>query len=121
VFDAMLAEGWERMSSSSVGIVSLVDALGVFWSVGMSRVQASISPYCVEVCEPGSGGRCAIIFRVVGERREAQFFSSSIRNMREQLESGMATGLVGAVSFKTGSSRILWKAKRAVNMAVSED
>ena len=110
------------MSSSSVGIVSLVvDALGVFWSVGMSRVQASVSPYCAEACEPGSGGRCAIIFKVMGERCEAQFFSSSIRNMREQLESGMATGLVGAVSFKTGSSRILWKAKRAVNMAVSED
>jgi hypothetical protein len=40
--------------------------------------------------------------------------------MREQLESGMAAGLGYAVFFKSGSSRILWRAKRAAIMAVSE-
>ena len=98
-----------------------MDALGVYWSAGLSRVQASASRCCAEARKSETNGRCAIISKATGERHEPQVFSSSIRNMREQLESGMAAGVDGAVSFKTGSSRILWKAKRAGITAVSED
>jgi hypothetical protein len=108
-------------SSSSEGIVSLVDALGVYWSVEMSRVQASSSPYCSGARQPGPDGRCVIISKATGERLDQRIICPPVKYMQEQIESGMAAGLGSPVSFKTGSSRILWKAKPAGIMAVSED
>jgi hypothetical protein len=87
----------------------------------MSRVRAFRSPYCAEAREPGSGGRCAIISRVAGERHEPRLPSFLNRYVCGQLESGMTAGFGGAVSSKAGPCQVLWKPEHSALVAVSED
>jgi hypothetical protein len=87
----------------------------------MSRIYASGSPYCAETRATVPAGRCVIIFRAAGERRESQTFFFHTRNVQGQFDSGMAAGLGAAVFFIAGRCRTLWKPERAALFAVGED